>query len=87
MTLKHRRSLCGNWVIYNIITETVIASKSQLLYFPSNTVSVPVDLMVKLKSMQVISYADKSKNLGNITCSHDENVIIDNAINDRNQIK
>ena len=40
--LKHK-------IIYN-------ASKSQLLYFPSNTARVPKDVMLKMKSGQVISY-------------------------------
>ena len=45
------------------------ASKSQLLY---------------LKSGQVIPYTDTCNYLGNTICSHDENVIKDNAITDMN---
>ena len=60
------------------------ASKSQLLYFPSNTSRVPKDFMLKMKSGQVISYTDTCNYLGNTICSHDENVIIDNAITDMN---
>ena len=60
------------------------ASKSHLLYFPSNTARVPNDFMLKMKSGQVIPYTDTCKYLGNTICSHDENVIIENAITDMN---
>ena len=65
------------------------ASKSQLLYFPSNTARVPKDFMLKdcmlkMKSGQVKQYTDTCNYLGNTICSHEENVIIDNAITDMN---
>ena len=66
------------------------ASKSQLLYFPSNTARVPKDIMLKdcmlkMKSGQVITYTTYTCNyLGNTICSHDENVIIDDDITDMN---
>ena len=37
-----------------------------------------------MKSGQVIPYTDTCNYLGNTICSHDENVIIDNAITDMN---
>ena len=40
--------------------------------------------MLKMKSGQVIPYTDTCNYLGNTICSHDENVIIDNAITDMN---
>ena len=40
--------------------------------------------MLKMKSGQVIPYTDTSNYLGNTICSHDENVIIDNAVTDMN---
>ena len=40
--------------------------------------------MLKMKSGQVILYTDTCNYLGNTICSHDENVIIDNAITDMN---
>ena len=40
--------------------------------------------MLKMKNRQVIPYTDTCKYLGNTICSHDENVIIDNAITDMN---
>ena len=42
------------------------------------------DFMLKMKSGQVIPYTDTCNYLGNTICSHDENVIIDNAITDKN---
>ena len=45
---------------------------------------MPKDFMLKMKSGQVIPYSDICKYLGNTICSHDENVIIDNAITDMN---
>ena len=60
------------------------ASKSQLLCFPSNTARVPKDLMLKMKSGQDIPYTDTCNYFVNTICSHNENVIIDNAITDMN---
>ena len=40
--------------------------------------------MLKMKIGQVIPYTDTCNYLGNTICSHDENVIIDNAIIDMN---
>ena len=40
--------------------------------------------MFKMKSGQVIPYTDTCNYLCNTICSHDENVIIDNAITDMN---
>ena len=40
--------------------------------------------MLKMKSGQVIPYTDTCNYLGNTICSHDENVIIDNAITNMN---
>ena len=42
--------------------------------------------MLKMKSGQVISYTDTCNYLGNTICSHDENVIIYNAITDMNMV-
>ena len=39
-----------------------------------------------MKSGQVIPYADICIYLGNLICSYDENVTIDNAITDMNRI-
>ena len=52
------------------------ASKSQLLYFQSNTARVPKYFMLKAKSGQVIPYTDTCNYLGNPICRHDEKVII-----------
>ena len=41
--------------------------------------------MLKIKSGQVIPYTDTCNDLGNTICSHDKNVIIDNAITDINR--
>ena len=38
--------------------------------------------MLKMKSGQVIPYTDICNYLGNVICSHNETVIIDNAITD-----
>ena len=74
--------LCEDYALKNkIIFNT---TKSQLLYFPSNTARVPKDFMLKMKSGPVIPYTDTCKYLGNTICSHDENVIKDNAITDMN---
>ena len=40
--------------------------------------------MLKIMNGQVILYTDTCRYLDNTICSHDENVIIDNAINDMN---
>ena len=40
--------------------------------------------MLKMKSGLVIPYTDTCNYLGDTICSHDENVIIDNAITDMN---
>ena len=80
--LKEMLKLCEDYALkHKIILNT---SKSQLLYFPSNTARVPKDFMLKMKSGQVIPYTDTCNYLGNTICSHDENVIIDNAITDMN---
>ena len=60
---------------YNALKHKIIfnASKSQLLYFPSNTTRVPKkDFMVKMMSGQVLPYTDTCNYLGNTICSHDE---------------
>ena len=59
------------------------ASKSRLL-FPSNTASVSMDFMLKMKSGQVIPYTNRCNYLDNAICSHDEIILIDNAITDMN---
>ena len=75
-------NLCEDYALkHNLIFN---ASKSQLLYFPSNTARVPKDFMLKMKSGQVIPYTDTCNYLGNTICSHDASVIIDNAITDMN---
>ena len=78
--LKEMLKLCENYALKHKLIFN--ASKSQLLYFPSDTGRVPKDFMLKMKSGQVISYTDTCNYLGNTICSHDENVIIDNAITD-----
>ena len=50
--LKEMLKLCEDYVWKHQITFN--ASKHQLLYFPSNTASVLNDLMLKIKSGQVI---------------------------------
>ena len=80
--LKEMLKLCEDYALKHKIIFN--ASKSQLLYFPSNTARVPKDFMLKMKSGQVIPYTDTCNYLGNTICSHDENVIIDNAITDMN---
>ena len=40
--------------------------------------------ILKMKSGQVIPYTDTCNYLCNTICSHDENVLIDNAITDMN---
>ena len=62
------------------------ASITHLLYFPSNTARVPKDIMLKMKNGQVIPYTDTCNYLDNTICSHDANVIVDNAITDMNMI-
>ena len=69
---------------YTLKHKIILMASSQLLYFPSNTARVPKDFMLKMKSGQVIPYTDTCNYLGNTICSHDENVIIDNAITDMN---
>ena len=71
--------LCEDYALKHKIICNV--SKSQLLYFPSNTAKVPNDFMLKMKSGQVIPYTDY---LGKTICSHDENVTIDIVITDMN---
>ena len=80
--LKEMLKLCEDYTLKHTIIFN--ASKSQLLYFPSNTARVPTNFMLKMKSGQVIPYTDTCNYLGNTICSHDENVIIDNAITDMN---
>ena len=80
--LKEMLKLCEDYALKHKIFFN--ASNSQLLYFPSNTARVPKDFMLKMKSGQVIPYTDTCNYLGNTICSHDENVIIDNAITDMN---
>ena len=76
--LKEILKLCEDYALkHNIIFN---ASKSQLLYYPSNTARMLKDFMLKLKSGKVIPYTDTCNYLGNTICSHDENVIIDNVI-------
>ena len=80
--LKEMLKLCEDYALkHKIIFDT---SKSKLLCFPSSTVGVTKDFMLKMKSGQVISYTDTCNYLGNTICSHNENVIIDNAISDSN---
>ena len=74
--------LCEDYALKHKLI--VNAAKSQLLYFPSNTVRVLKVCMLKMKSGQVIPYTDTCNYLGNTICSHDENVIIDNAITNMN---
>ena len=80
--LKEMLKLCEDYALKHKIIFN--ASKSQLLYFPSNTARVPIDFMLKMKSGKVIPYTDTCNYLGNTICSHNENVIIDNAITDVN---
>ena len=81
--LKEMLKLCEDYALNHKIIFN--ASKCQLLYFPStNTARVPKDFMLKMKSGQVIPYTDTCNYLGNTICSHDGNVIIDNAITDMN---
>ena len=58
--------------------------KVNFLNFPSNRARVPKDCMLTMKSGQVIPYTDTCNYIGNTICSHDENVIIYNAITDMN---
>ena len=68
--LKEMLKLCEDYALKHKIIFN--ASKSQLLYFPSNTARVPKDCMLKMKSGQVIPYTDTCNYLGNTICSHDE---------------
>ena len=54
--LKEMMKLCEDYTLKHKIIFN--ASKSQLLYFPSNTARVPKDFMLKMKSGQVIPYTD-----------------------------
>ena len=86
--IKIHFEICEDYVLKHKIIFN--ASKSQLLYFPSNTAKVPKDfmlkdIMLKMKSGQVLPYhLDTCNYLGNTICSHDEIVIIVNAITDMN---
>ena len=46
---------------------------------------MPKDCILKIKSGQVIPYTDTCNYLGNTIGSHDENVMIHNAITDMNR--
>ena len=46
--LKEMLKLCEDYALKNTII--FIASKSHLLYYPSNTARVPKDVMLKMKS-------------------------------------
>ena len=83
--IKINVKICENYALKHKIS--LNASKSQLLYFPSHTASASKDFMLKMKSGQVIPYTDTCNYFGNTICSHDENVIIDNAITDMNRIQ
>ena len=54
--LKEMLKLCEDYALKHKII--LNASKSQLLYFPPNTASVPKDFMFKMKSGQVVPYTD-----------------------------
>ena len=54
--LKEMLKLCEDYALKHKIIFN--ASKSQLLYFLSNTAKVPKDFMLKMKNGQVIPYTD-----------------------------
>ena len=54
--LKEMLKLCEDYALKHTII--LYASKSQLLYFPSNTARVPKDCMLRMKSGHVIPYTD-----------------------------
>ena len=68
-----------------ILKHTIIcnAFKIQLLYFSSSTASVTKDII--FLNAERTGRADRCNYLGYIVCSHDANVIIDNAIPDMNR--
>ena len=80
--LKEILKLCEDYALKHKLIFN--ASKSQFLYFSSNTTGVPKDFMLKMKSGQVIPYTDTCNYLSNTICSHDGNVLIDNTITDMN---
>ena len=79
--LKEMLKLCEDYALRHKI---ILMPLKVNFFFPSNTVRVPKNCMLKMKSEQVIPYTGICNYLGNTICSHDENIIIDYAIADMN---